>query len=290
MPSLEPMKSPAPAFRRFIPSEIVAREIAATGYVTGRDGNCLFDAVAELDSLNRDGGELRALVATYLRDNRDNPVFTDEIQAMINRRDELDTLITRDGIIYPTDIDHYLSLMAQDQTWGTGRELAALADIIMRPIYVYMRDPDTTMIIYSEGAAYAANPPLELDYDGLHYEARHPMVDRLSAIETPSVDPSSYRTSLEYTNTTPLIDDLTQPDTINTIRRHDLMRQRPQPQEETGRDIVKDKDIAKDKKVAKTVAATAAAAVALEIIQTIDTHIQTLNAVIHCSPKRLKKG
>ena len=87
------------------------------------------------------------------------------------------TLTVADGSekIY-SNLEQYLQLMSQDQTWGTALELLALARILQRPIVVLTPDNVYDQIIGEN--AYEQNEPIFLNYvHNNHYE---PLVVPLS--------------------------------------------------------------------------------------------------------------
>jgi len=140
-----------------------------------RVGNCLFDAIADSDNEHRTGEELRRLAVAYIEENL---ALRNDIQAAVSFNDSADYLITPGGLTSYRSFEEYIRLMRLDQTWGTDREVTALAHVLRRPIIVFVQGFG---IRHSE-PDYDDRPAIELDFIGNHYR-RH--ILQLSNIITP---------------------------------------------------------------------------------------------------------
>jgi hypothetical protein len=118
------------------------------------DGNCLFRSIAKSENPGFNDLELNAVIREYRR------AVTDHI--------------CQNGFLGGNERDAYCEQekMMRDGEWGGEREVAALADILKRPIGVYIQKYPR---IFMTGKSYVYGDsvykiPIHLRYDGTHYE------------------------------------------------------------------------------------------------------------------------
>jgi hypothetical protein len=121
------------------------------------DGNCLFRSIAKSEKPGFSDLELNKVIREYRR------AVTDHI--------------CQSGFLDKNERDEYCKQekMMRDSVWGGEREVAALADILKRPIGVYIQKYPNNSRIFMTGKSYVYGDsvykiPIHLSYDGSHYE------------------------------------------------------------------------------------------------------------------------
>jgi len=138
--------------------------------VSFKNGNCLFEAVAAFTTPGSTGHDIRKQVVDYIRRN-------DQLRERINKLAVTPQNKIRMGsgedVTYVSSED-YLDKMDQDQTWGTGIELAALAYMSLRPgeqrrPIVLLTPNNMYDRILPEEGNYDPDNPIFLNYIGDNY-------------------------------------------------------------------------------------------------------------------------
>lgn len=130
-------------------------------------GNCLFETIALLDPQVRNGARVRALAAEQIEVDQQ---LRDHIRILAQGKNNQLQTVAGESAFH--DVNEYLELIRQDQTWGGQIELVAIMRRLGRPIVILTPNNLYDQIIEEEDDDdYAQGDPIFINYvNNNHYE------------------------------------------------------------------------------------------------------------------------